>query len=248
MSLKTISEMFNGHSVGGLQDFHNEHLKQTDLNYAKIEGGAEKIGRIETGQDQHRESFNADEKKKKKETLQYLLGRFEEHRKWLIEQMEMLQDIIDDLTHKSEEYQRNIEALENFLEKFEQNGAYDLGEDGYPKNNRVRELVKAFEDRTGQKWDASSEQADEILTRILEERKQVQLKSVAQRNEHQDRWNELNNSYNATEASIEKIKKGEYVSTEELDTWTDFYNQEPQKSDKLSNDKLSLDHLLELKP
>lgn len=198
-------------------------LKELDQNLARYGDSESTIGRIAIGSSQGKEDL-PENRKKKADALHTMFLRMQEHQRWLLKQMDGLQEQIDALTKEIEEYSRNIEVLDDTLKTYKLSGDYDLGGDGYPENDRVRELIQDYEARTGQKWDAHAARSIEILRAIIVDQVKYRSQKINLRSDSQNEWDSLNEAYQNTSKTLSKLADGEYISETELQGQIEMIN------------------------
>ena len=186
-----------------------KRLKILDENYAHRTDGPESIGRIATVS-YHPESLPESAKRKKRERdFSNLLQRLQQQRQWLLEQMERLQKEIGHWQAEIEEHARNAEALNDCLEKYRETGRFELDNEGYPVNSRVKELVKQWEKAEGKKWDASDPaEAQDILIALQKEEENHRSNAVKERDIRQERWDGYNQQRILLDDAIGQVQAG----------------------------------------
>jgi chromosome segregation ATPase len=195
---------------------HKKLERVATFRAGQSEGGAESIGRMADGSELAKKNLKVLNDKEKR-ARRRILRQLEQHRRWLLETMEKIQDQIDELTAHMDEHARNIEVLEEAIEQYRIDGEFELDEDGYPMDERLKQLIKDYEAATSEIWDADADKAIEILRSILNgEQGQFELLSN-ERSKAQANWDELNEQYQATEENIHRHKNGEYLLDSDID-------------------------------
>lgn len=157
------------------EDFNSEATKTAKeaFDYGMREEGAAEIGLIETANDQHagiNGKKDAERKKKEEQRLYHdVLHLLDDYRRKLLDDIDRIQEEINELIRLRDLVMERKEALEEFLADYKERTEFDVGEDGYPTNEKARDAIKAWEKRTGETWDASSPNADEMLLVVIDE-------------------------------------------------------------------------------
>lgn len=205
-NVKLSNEVVDVDPISTKAKIAQDRQKEIELNTAKKPGGAHSIGRIVTGQDQS-EKLSPEQQRKKDKQFNELLTRLKEQRIWLLQQLEIIQKEIDELTIQIDEYSRNLEALKLYLNDFEEYGKFDIDEDGYPSDSRVKMLVKEWEKKNNKKWDASAEDADNTLHLIILEQETNMGTKVNERerlmDECQEYWDKIGDIENIVKQEAE---------------------------------------------
>ncbi len=219
---KSLTELFNDEKQGEYVPssvLEAAKLKQTDEDYSKVEGGAESIGRTPLAHSKPDET-NPNSSKSKEKYFTELLHRLQEQQHWIKAQMKLVKQEIDGLTEKIDLHAQNLDALDEFLEHYRITGEFDLAEDGYPKDELVRQLITTHEQETGIIWDANSPNAFGFIRGIEEQERSNITELSYQREEKFKEWNTLQEAYDHTTENIDKLGEGEYISETELEMWS----------------------------
>lgn len=146
-----------------------EHLKRSDLEYARADMNSD-TGRISLGHNDiknAKSSQNKDKERKKSEIMKLI----EDARRALLKDLAKYQADLEKHLGERDEVIDKRKAVESFLEDYRENGEFDVGEDGYPTDEKAKEAIKEWEKKTGKKWDANDPDAAEILMVIIEDYK-----------------------------------------------------------------------------
>lgn len=168
---------------------------------------------------------NGDKDKKKKQDRDFknLLERLQEHRRWLLQQMEEIQNRINELNEEIDERGRKIDAVNKFMDELHEKGILALGEDGYPKDNpKAKEAIQAFERKNHKKVVLTSADAQTTLLLIADDLNAEKTQKINERDVEQKKWDEFNGKRNATEEAINDLKEDGSVSVQkynQLDAW-----------------------------
>lgn len=188
------------------EDYH-QRMKTLDANYALVPGGAESIGRIATGIEKKGDYGPSGEKQdKRSRRLEDILFQLEQHRRWLLQRMQDLQDQIEHLQHQADMHAKNIQAISDCLNQYQKNGSFDLAMDGYPQNPLVKDLVKDWENRTGESWEnLSGEQAQNILI-VLEKQEALHYNNLLEeKDKKQQQWDHYNAQRQLADQAIVQV-------------------------------------------
>lgn len=159
-------------------DFNSEAAKTAKeaFDYGMREEGAAEIGLIETANDQHAGidgKKDAERKKKEEQRLYHdVLHILDDYRRKLLDDIDRIQEEINELIRLRDLVMERKEALEEFLDERNRTGEFNLGDDGYPTNEKAKDAIKAWEKRTGQTWDANKPDAAELLAAIIDDHDQ----------------------------------------------------------------------------
>lgn len=160
------------------EDFNSEAAKTTKeaFDYGMREEGAAEIGLIETANDQHAgiEGKKEAERKKKEDQRLYhdVLHLLDDYRRKLLDDIDRTQQEINELIRLRDLVMERKEALEEFLDERNRTGEFNLGDGGYPTNEKAKDAIKAWEKRTGQTWDAQAQDAHIMIRLIIDEHNQ----------------------------------------------------------------------------
>ncbi|MFY0696709.1 MAG: hypothetical protein JXR11_02535 [Balneola sp.] len=159
-------------------DFNSEATKTAKeaFDYGMREEGAAEIGLIETANDQHAGidgKKDAERKKKEDQRLFHdVLHLLDDYRRKLLDDIDRIQEEINELIRLRDLVMERKEALEEFLDERNRTGEFNLGDDGYPTNEKAKDAIKAWEQRTGQTWDAQAQDAHIMIRLIIDEHNQ----------------------------------------------------------------------------
>lgn len=159
------------------------------------------------------------EKDKKDRAFNDLLRRLNEQRIWLLQMMEDIQEHIEQLTRSIEQCSRIIEALKDVKE-----GKSALDDDGYPENDLARDAIKEWERKTGKKWTAP--EGMQVLDLIILEQENKRDGLTGDREVEQQKWDELNDQYQAVDDAIYELEQDGYTSSTDKDEWTSWLDKQ----------------------
>lgn len=138
--------------------------KKTDYDFATA--GESAPGRMATGHMSAEHGQSGTTKKDKErnaDSTADLLQQLNDFRQQLCAQIDMFQALLDDLYEERSILDAQITALENMLSEYRENGAFQLGPDGYPADPTAKSAILAWEQKSGGKFDPESDMVNEFL-------------------------------------------------------------------------------------
>ncbi len=154
-----------------LKAYFNEkalHQLQTDHNYSMRGDIEENIGRIPTNTKQVHNSHDFLSKKEKaRRYLDYVLQLLEDARKALIADIAQMQIELEKFISDRDEIIDRKNAISKVLDDLRDDGSIEVGEDGYPMDEKAKAAIKAWEQKTGRRFDANSPEAVDMLHYII---------------------------------------------------------------------------------
>ena len=154
-----------------LKAYFNEkalHQLLTDHNYSMRGDIEENIGRIPTNAKQVHNSHDFLSKKEKaRRYLDHVLQLLEDARKALIADIAQMQIELEKFISDRDEIIDRKNAISKVLDDLRDNGNIEIGEDGYPIDEKAKAAIKAWEQKTGRRFDANSHEAVDMLHYII---------------------------------------------------------------------------------
>lgn len=154
-----------------LKAYFNEkalHQLQTDHNYSLRGDIEESVGRIPTNAKQEHNAYSSLAKKEKtRRYLDHVLQLLEDARKAIIADIAQMQIELEIFIRDRDEVIDGKNTISKILNDLRDNDKLEVGEDGYPIDEKAKTAIKQWEQKTGEKFDANSPKAVEILRYIL---------------------------------------------------------------------------------
>ncbi len=154
-----------------LKAYFNEkavHQLQTDHNYSIRGDIEESIGRIPTNAKQkHNSYYLVSKKEKERRYLDHVLQLLEDARKTIIADIAQMQIELEKFISGRDEVIDRKNAISKVLDDLREERQIEVGEDGYPKDEKAKSAIKKWEQKTGKKIDINSPEAAETLRYIL---------------------------------------------------------------------------------
>lgn len=178
--------------------------------------GAENAGLMPTSYET-KSSYKEQQKQKREKEFASILHQLQMARLQLMQEMIDLQEDIEKLTLEIEEKGRCIENIDTYLKEFAISGKFRVGEDGYPADSRLKNLIREWEKENQKKWDYSDGNAGlEILNGIKSQQEVYKNEFETERVEKQKEWTVKNNQLEGINETITQIEQqgGDAVSRE----------------------------------
>jgi hypothetical protein len=183
----------------------NTHILEELCHNLSIGEGAQSAGLMPTGYES-KSAFTEQQKQKRKKDYANFLHQLHMARLQLMQELIDLQEAIEELTCKIEEKGRCIESIDAYLKESIAAGKFKVTEDGYPIDERLRDLIKQWEKDNLRKWDCSDEnEALEILNSIKREQDAYKVGFEAEREERKVEWENKNDQLNSIDETISLI-------------------------------------------
>lgn len=169
--------------------------------------GAQSAGLMPTGYE-NKAAFTEQQKQKREKDFANLLHQLHIARLQLMQELIDLQEAIEELTRKIEEKGRYIESIDAYLKESIAAGKFQVADDGYPIDVRLRTLIKQWEKDNFRKWDCSDKnEVLEILNEIKSQQESYKNEFEVEREAKKIEWDSKNDQLSSINETISKLQQ-----------------------------------------
>ena len=144
-----------------------EYARREELTPGRIATANTPHG-VGTGKDLRKTKEKQDKDREFRHLLREVQHELQRTLDALYEKCKGLSDDLQALEIQLQDINKKLEALENYANYVAETGYLALGEDGYPEDQKVRDAIKAWEQKTEQRFDPYADNAYDTLVLIIE--------------------------------------------------------------------------------